>query len=319
MRKALVTGVAGFIGSHLLNQLLIEGWQVTGIDNFDPFYDPTVKEMNIAKHATNERFRLIRGDIGDIRFLKEVIDHVPDVVVHLAAKVGVRSSVADPAGYHDVNVRGTQNLLELTRLLSIRQFVFASSSSVYGINPNLPWREDDRHLLPISPYASSKLCAETMGYVYALLYGCRFMSLRLFTVYGPGQRPDLAIHQFGKLMSEGKHLPLFGNGRSKRAYTFIGDVVRGIRAAMDYTASMYEIVNIGSREVVTLTELIAALEKVSGLRASVQWLPGQPGDVPVTCPDTQKAKQVFGFETEIDLPIGLQLFWEWLTRCHPDA
>ena len=199
-RHALVTGGAGFIGSHLVDRLLGEGWRVTVIDNFDPFYDPAIKERNVAEHLKNERYTLYRLDIRDLSGLRQALTDEYDVIVHLAAKAGVRPSIQDPVTYQEVNVTGTQNMLEFARERGISQFVFASSSSVYGVNPNVPWREDDHVLLPISPYASTKVSGELLGHVYSHLYGIRFIALRFFTVYGPRQRPDLAIHKFARLM-----------------------------------------------------------------------------------------------------------------------
>ena len=315
MRTALITGAAGFIGSHLVDRLLAEDWRVLAVDNFDPFYDSFIKERNLAHHASNRRFTLIRADVRDFSALRELIsDKLPEVIVHLAAKAGVRPSIDDPLGYYDVNVRGTQNLLELAKDFSVRQFVFASSSSVYGINPSVPWSEDDHVLLPISPYASTKVSGELMGHVYSHLYGIRFIALRLFTVYGPRQRPDLAIHRFGTLLQGGKPLPLFGSGFSRRSYTFIGDVVNGICAAMDYSGSVYETVNIANNHTTSLTELITVLEEVSGLHASVNYLLNQPGDVPVTSANLRKARMILGYQAQTDIRTGLRVFWRWLTE-----
>ncbi len=214
-----------------------------------------------------------------------------------------------------MNVRGTQNLLELAKVLAVRQFIFASSSSVYGINPKIPWSEDDPLLMPISPYASTKVSGELMGHVYAHLHDVRFIALRFFTVYGPRQRPDLAIHRFGALMREDKPLPLFGRGSSRRSYTFVDDCVNGIRAALDYAGSGYEVVNIGNNRSISLTELVAGLEEVSGLHADIDWMPDQPGDVPVTCANQSKARQILGCEAQTDLRTGLRAFWNWLKEC----
>jgi UDP-glucuronate 4-epimerase len=208
----LVTGAAGFIGSHLVDSLLRDGHQVTALDNFDPFYARATKEQNIEAHRQHAGWRLVEADLRDGDSMRQRLAGDFDVVVHLAAKAGVRPSVLDPISYQDVNVRGTQNLLELARKWGVRQFVFASSSSVYGVNPRLPWSEDDHVLQPISPYASTKVSGELLGHVYSHLYGMRFIGLRFFTVYGPRQRPDLAIHKFAREMIAGRPVPVFGDG-----------------------------------------------------------------------------------------------------------
>lgn len=311
MPHALVTGAAGFIGSHLVDKLLAEGWYVTGVDNFDPFYDPRVKRRNIAAHRDNPRFRLIEADLRDSAALERARDDY-DVIVHLAAKAGVRPSVAAPLEYQQVNVTGTQNLLELARKWGVKQFVFASSSSVYGVNPRVPWREDDPVLLPISPYAATKVAGELLGHVYSHLYGMRFVALRLFTVYGPRQRPDLAIHKFARLMLRGQPIPILGDGSTRRDYTYIDDIIHGIRAAMDYDATPYEVINLGNNRPVTLADLVHALEEALGVKAQLRWLPPEPGDVPQTYADIQKATQLLGYRPTVDLPTGLRIFANWL-------
>jgi UDP-glucuronate 4-epimerase len=230
----------------------------------------------------------------------------------LAAKAGVRPSIMDPLAYQEVNVRGTQNLLELARDWGVRQFVFASSSSVYGINPNVPWREDDHVLQPISPYASTKVSGELLGHVYSHLYSMRFIALRFFTVYGPRQRPDLAIHKFARLMLQGKPLPFFGDGSTRRDYTYIDDIVSGIRAAMDYTGSMYEVINLGNDRTVSLAELVCGLEKVLGIQAELNLQAEQPGDVPQTWAAVSKARSLLGYEPRTDFRDGLRQFADWL-------
>jgi UDP-glucuronate 4-epimerase len=261
LRHALVTGGAGFIGSHLVDRLLAEGWQVTVADNFDPFYPRQIKERNIGPQRQLATYRLVEVDIRDLSGLRQVFDVPYDAIVHLAAKAGVRPSIADPISYQEVNVRGTQNMLELAREMGVKQFVFASSSSVYGVNPNVPWREDDHVLQPISPYASTKVSGELLGHVYSHLYGIRFVGLRFFTVYGPRQRPDLAIHKFAKLMLAGKPIPVFGDGSSRRDYSYVDDIVTGIRAGMEYDRTPFEIVNLGNDRTVSLTEMIGGLEE----------------------------------------------------------
>jgi UDP-glucuronate 4-epimerase len=312
MRHALVTGGAGFIGSHLIDKLLAQNWQVTTIDNFDPFYDLAIKEQNIAQHISNQAFRLFRLDIRDYQSLQTVFDCRYDVVVHLAARAGVRPSIADPVSYQEVNVGGTQHLLELARQHGVEQFVFASSSSVYGVNPDVPWREDNRDLLPISPYAATKLAGEYLGHVYSHLFGLRFLALRFFTVYGPRQRPDLAIHKFARLMLQGKPIPVYGDGNTQRDYTYIDDIIHGVCAAMTYTDTPFEIINLGNFNTVSLNDLIHGLEEVLGVSAIRQLLPEQPGDVPRTWADITKAKRLLNFKPATGFSDGLQNFKAWL-------
>jgi UDP-glucuronate 4-epimerase len=311
-RHALVTGAAGFIGSHLVDRLLTDGWHVTAVDNFDPFYSAVVKRENVAPHRDYDNYRLVELDIRNVEALDEALNDDCDVIVHLAAKAGVRPSIADPLAYQEVNVRGTHNMLELSRRRGIRQFVFASSSSVYGVNPSVPWREDDHVLLPISPYASTKVSGELLGHVYSHLFDFRFVGLRLFTVYGPRQRPDLAIHKFAKLMLAGRAIPLFGDGSSRRDYTFIDDIVHGVRAAMDYAASQYEVINLGNSATVSLTQLVETLEDVLGTTAKIELLPDQPGDIPQTWAETEKAGRLLGFRPSTPIRVGVERFAEWL-------
>ena len=312
MTHALVTGGAGFIGSHLVDALVADGWRVTVFDNFDPFYDPAVKERNVARHANNPEYTLIRGDLRDPAAVRSLGEAAYDVIVHLAARAGVRPSIEDPVGYQEVNVAGTQQVLELARTIGVRQFVFASSSSVYGINPRVPWREDDYVLQPISPYASTKVSGELLGHVYSHLYGMRFIALRFFTVYGPRQRPDLAIHKFARLMLAGRPIPVFGDGRTSRDYTYIDDIVRGVRAAMTYDGSQYDVINLGNTQTVTLREMIAGLERALGTTAQIEWLPEQPGDVPQTWASADKARALLGYTPTTSYHAGIARFVEWL-------
>ena len=313
-RTALVTGAAGFIGSHVTDRLLADGWRVLAVDNFDPFYDPQQKRLNIALHLAHPAYRLIEADVRDIRTLERAIDERVDVVVHLAAKAGVRPSIENPLGYQDVNVMGTQLLLDLCRQRGVRQFVFASSSSVYGVNPRVPWCEEDGVLLPISPYASTKVSGELLGHVYSRLFGIRFVALRFFTVYGPRQRPDLAIHRFAWLLGEGREIPIYGDGSSRRDYTFVGDIVDGVVSAMDYSGSEYEVINLGNNRAVTLLELVRALEEVLGARATLEFHPEQPGDVPQTWASIEKARRLLGYSPSTPLHEGLERFAAWLGR-----
>jgi UDP-glucuronate 4-epimerase len=310
-RSALVTGGAGFIGSHVVDLLLAEGWRVTVVDNFDPFYARRLKLENVAPHREHTGYRLAEIDIRDAEALDAGLRDDYDVIVHLAAKAGVRPSIEDPLAYQAVNVLGTQHLLEFARRRGIGQFVFASSSSVYGVNPRVPWTETEP-LLPISPYASTKLSGEMLGHVYAHLYGMRFVALRLFTVYGPRQRPDLAIRKFATRMLRGEPVQLYGTGETRRDYTFVADTVRGIVAAVDYDASDYELINLGNNHAVSLVELVRALERVLGTTARIEWLPDQPGDVPQTWADVSKAERLLGYAPATPLDDGLRAVADWL-------
>ena len=312
MTSALITGGAGFIGSHLADRLLVEGWHVTVVDNFDPFYDPRIKRKNIDNHLGSEHYSLVQADIRDLTSMRRMLSGDYDVIVHLAAKAGVRPSIQDPIGYQSTNVGGTQNLLELSREWGVKQFVFASSSSVYGINPNVPWHEDDHGLMPISPYASSKVSGELLGHVYSYLYNIRFLALRFFTVYGPRQRPDLAIHKFARMMLQGEPIPIYGDGSSRRDYTYIDDIVEGIRTAMEYDKSMYEVVNLGNNQTVSLLEMVSALEGVLGVNATLSFCAAQPGDIPQTWADVEKARNLFGYRCTVGIHEGLRCFATWL-------
>jgi UDP-glucuronate 4-epimerase len=310
-QRALVTGAAGFIGSHLVDRLLREGWTVTGIDNFDPFYARDVKEAHIRDHRRDVRYRMAEIDIRDRGALSALGDAEGyDVIVHLAARAGVRPSILDPIGYQDVNVCGTQNLLEFARERRIPQFVFASSSSVYGINPRVPWSEEDHVLLPISPYASTKVSGELLGHVYSHLFGIRFVALRFFTVYGPRQRPDLAIHKFARAIRGGTPIPVFGDGSTRRDYTFIDDIVSGIVAAMTYRATPFEV--IGNNATVSLAEMIRQLEEALGARAIIDRQPEQSGDVPQTWAAIDKARDMLGYAPATRFEDGISRFVAWL-------
>jgi len=308
-KRILITGAAGFIGNNLINRLLQSGiYQLVGLDNFDNFYSREQKEKNLAPFISHPDFHFFEGDICNMDDLLALGDF--DVIIHLAAKAGVRPSILNPILYQQVNVDGTQNLLEFARQKNIMQFVFASSSSVYGINENIPWNEDEK-LKPISPYASTKLSCEMLGHVYSHLYGIRFLALRFFTVYGPAQRPDLAIHKFFKAISEGNPIPVFGDGSSSRDYTFVEDTIQGIEAAITYDQSDFEIINLGNHQTVTLSELISAIEKISGKKATIDRQPEQAGDVPKTYADISKAKRLLNYQPDTSLETGLLRFYEW--------
>jgi UDP-glucuronate 4-epimerase len=312
VRHVLVTGAAGFIGSHLVDALLTGGWRVTGLDNFDPFYDPSIKERNIAAHLADPRYTLVRADLRDRAAMEQALDGSYDAIVHLAAKAGVRPSIADPLSYQAVNVEGTQNLLELTRQWGVERFVFASSSSVYGVSPDVPWREDAHVLAPISPYASTKISGELLGHVYSHLFGIRFIALRFFTVYGPRQRPDLAIHSFARRMVAGKPITMFGDGGTRRDYTFVADIVQGVLGALAYDGARYEVINLGNDRTITLSGMIAELERALGVRAIIERLPEQPGDVPQTWASVDKARNLLGYRPATAFDAGIQRFVDWL-------
>ncbi len=299
-----------------MDRLLTEKWRVTVIDNFDPFYDLALKEQNILHHKDFTHYSLVKGDITDFAFLKENLEGGYDVIIHLAAKAGVRPSILDPMGYQSVNVSGTQNLLEMAKEWGTRQFIFASSSSVYGVNPHVPWREDESVLNPISPYAATKVAGEMMGHVYSHLYGIRFIALRFFTVYGPRQRPDLAIHKFARLMLQGEAIPVYGDGTTRRDYTYIADIIRGVRAAVDYDQTDYEVINLGNSRTVSLMNLIKSLETALAIKAKITFHPGQPGDVPQTYANIDKAKKIVGYRPAMELDTGIGEFVRWLrTGC----
>lgn len=313
--RILVTGGAGFIGSHLSESLVREGGHtLTVIDNFDPFYHHSIKEKNIFWLVQQPNVRFIKGDIRNLPDFEQQLDESYDAIIHLAAKAGVLPSIKDPIGYEDVNVKGTLQLLELARRKNIRQFIFCSSSSVYGVNPKTPWSESDPVLLPISPYASSKVSAELAGYTYAHLYDIRFIALRLFTVYGPRQRPDLAIHKFAKMILNDQPITMYGDGSTLRDYTNVADIVQGIRKALHYDRSNYEIMNLGNNSPVRLSELISGIEEALGKKAIINQLPEQPGDVPVTFADIRKAGSLIGYAPEVTLKAGLQEFCRWLKQ-----
>jgi len=310
----LVTGGAGFIASHLIDRLLAEGHRVTAIDNFDPFYPRSIKENNIGTHLHNPSFRFLETDICDLDFLIENLSDPYDAIVHLAAKAGVRPSIQAPADYQRVNVGGTQSLLEFAKKRGIQRFIFCSSSSVYGVNPNTPWSERDNVLLPISPYAATKIAGELLGHVYSHLYGMRFIALRLFTVYGPRQRPDLAIAKFARLLLADQPIPFYGDGSTRRDYTFVYDIVDGLLAALRYEGSLYEIINLGNHHTVSLSELVAVMEKTFGKKAILERLPAQEGDVPQTFADIEKAHRLLGYAPKYNMERGVQAYAEWLQK-----
>lgn len=312
-RSILVTGGAGFIGSHLVDRLLAEGGRrVHVVDDFNDFYDPALKRVNVAPHLSDERFCLHETDIRDRPALEEIFAAADfDCVVHLAARAGVRPSLAEPLLYNETNVTGTLNLLELSRTHGVRQFVFGSSSSVYGINANVPFKEDDPVRRPISPYAATKAAGELLCHTYAHLYGVRCVALRFFTVYGARQRPDLAIHKFARLICEGRPIPVFGDGTTRRDYTYVDDIIAGVCAAINYDASAFEEINLGESRTVELRELIALLEEKLGRGAIIDRQPPQPGDVPQTFADISKARRLLGYDPKTQIEEGIRRFVEW--------
>ena len=293
MKHYLITGGAGFIGSNLIKTLFQteKDILITCIDNFDPFYSADIKQFNIRDFKNKENFKFFYADISETNAddLGEMIQEPVDVIIHIAAKAGVRPSIENPMAYQKVNVIGLQNMLEFAKAKNIKQFVFSSSSSVYGVNKHFPWKEDEQ-LLPISPYAMTKLSGEMLGHVYSKLFGIRFIALRFFTVYGPGQRPDLAIHKFTKAILNNEPITMFGDGSTSRDYTFVDDIIQGVTGAIQYDKSDFEIINLGESYSISLKELIATLQEVIGKKAIIEQQPEQAGDVPKTFADISKAK-----------------------------
>ena len=318
-RNILITGGAGFIGSHLVDRLLAEGdWRITVVDDLNDFYSPEIKRVNIAGHLTNPDYRLVEADIRDTEALAKVFANAGfDVILHLAARAGVRPSLSQPRLYFETNVTGTLNLLELARIHQVKQFVFASSSSVYGINCKMPFSEDDRIHQPISPYAATKAAGELLCHTYSHLHGIRTIGLRFFTVYGARQRPDLAIHKFAKLISEDKPIQMFGDGTTRRDYTYIDDIMQGVRASIDYDASMHEVFNLGESQTIELRELISLLEQALGKTAIIDHQPMQPGDVPCTFADIAKARKLLNYDPSTKIADGIPKFVDWFLRSAP--
>ena len=320
-KNILVTGGAGFIGSHLVGRLLDEGsWQVTVVDDLNDFYSPAIKRDNLARNADSADFRFIEADIRDGAAMRDVFDAGSfDTVVHLAARAGVRPSLAQPKLYAETNIDGTLNLLELARDLEVRQFIFGSSSSVYGINSKVPFAEDDEIRQPISPYAATKAAGELLCHTYSHLFNFRTVCLRFFTVYGARQRPDLAIHKFAALINDGRPIQVFGDGKTRRDYTYIDDIIQGVRAAIDYDGSMHEVFNLGESETTELARLIELIEDAIGKKAIIDRQPMQPGDVPVTFADISKARQLLSYDPQTKIEDGIPKFVEWFMASRGDA
>ncbi|MDX1921004.1 MAG: GDP-mannose 4,6-dehydratase [Candidatus Caenarcaniphilales bacterium] len=315
MKTVLVTGGAGFIGSHLIERI-INDCKVICLDNFDSFYERKVKEQNILALKSHSNFKLSEADIREFLSLKKVFDENKiDCIVHLAAKAGVRPSLLDPEGYVKTNINGTLNLLELAKEHKISKFIFGSSSSVYGSAPELvPFREDIPTAKPVSPYAATKSAGEQICHVYHHLYGMQIICLRFFTVYGPRQRPDLAIHKFAKLISQDKPITMFGDGNTSRDYTYVDDIIDGLTAAINLENTGFEILNLGVSRTVKLNYLIEVLEKALFKKAIIQKEGYQPGDVQITYANVEKAKSLLGFEPKVAIEEGIQRFVEWFRK-----
>lgn len=312
MENILITGAAGFIGSHLSERLLSLGYQVYGLDNFDPFYDPAIKRKNVAPLIGHHNFLLMEGDIRDLIFLEELFSKMSiDKIIHLAARPGVRSSIEHPLLNEDVNIKGTMNLLEISITKSIKQFVFASSSSVYGGSLKIPFSENDPVDCPVSPYAATKKSGELFCYTYHHLYKIPVTCLRFFTVYGPRQRPEMAIHHFAKAIFDGKPFALFGDGKIRRDFTYIEDIINGIILAIENPFA-FEIFNLGESETHSIEEVILLLSKLIGKRPKINYLPPQAGDMLATFADISKARKMIGYDPKISLGKGLEIFVEYL-------
>lgn len=308
----LVTGGAGFIGSHLVDRLLAEGERVIVLDDFNDFYDPALKRENVRPHLADPAYTLVEGDIRDKLLVDDLFaEHGIQRVVHLAARAGVRPSLSAPYLYESTNVTGTLNILEACRVHGVSKLVFGSSSSVYGVNERVPFAEADPIARPISPYAATKAAGELYCHSYSHLYDLPIVCLRFFTVYGPRQRPDLAINKFARLIAAGQPIPVFGDGATERDYTYVADTVAGIRAALDYDQSRFEIFNMGNSRTVSLSRLITVIEQALGQPALIDRQPMQPGDVPRTFADMAKARQLLGYAPNTPIEDGIARFVAW--------
>ncbi len=310
----LITGMAGFIGSHLAKAL--KNQKVIGIDNFNDFYDPQIKYQNWKNLSKNPSILLEEGDITNLDFLHQIFSTYPiTCVVHLAAMAGVRPSLKNPDLYQEVNIKGTLNLLQMMQKWKVQNYVFASSSSVYGERTDYPFNEKMMVDNPISFYAATKKAGEEINHVFAHLYHIKTVNLRFFTVYGPSQRPDLAIHKFAQLMYENKPLPVYGDGSFRRDFTYIDDIVQGITKALDYVQTsqgfLFETFNLGESETVSVLEMIEALEKALNLKAQIEFKPLQLGDVPITYANIDKAKKILGYKPTTPFKEGIKNFAQW--------
>ncbi len=312
--QVMITGGAGFIGFHLASRLLEARHDVSLVDNFNSFYDPAIKRQNVRDLLSQGPVRLYETDIMDLENLRQAfIETEPEAIVHLAAWAGVRPSLENPVLYSKVNVSGTVHMLELAREFKTERFVFGSSSSVYGGNTKIPFSEDDPVDKPISPYAATKKAGELLCHTYAANYGMNIACLRFFTVYGPRQRPEMAVHKFAQLMWEGKAIPVFGNGESRRDYTYVDDIVSGIVAALDVNPR-FEILNLGESETTSLKQLVAYLEEALGKKALIEPLPRQAGDMEVTYADIQRAREILDYRPTTPIKEGIRKFAEWFIR-----
>ena len=340
--KALVTDAAGFIGSYMSERLLRDGWKVVGVDNFDDFYDPKIKRRNVAGCLKNKNFQLIEADIRDGNAMDKAVGNGVEIIIHLAARAGVRPSIAQPMLYADVNINGTMVLLEAAKKHKVSKFIFGSSSSVYGNNKKIPFSEDDSVDFPISPYAATKKAGELICHTYHHLYGICITSLRFFTVYGPRQRPDLAIHKFAKLIEQGKPIPVYGDGSMMRDFTYIDDIIDGVVAAinrltsharpersrgesrpssvevllrrMEAASHEFNIYNLGNASPISVNDLVTKIEKSLGKKAVREYLPAEPGDVERTFADIAKAERELGYKPRTTIEEGLARFVKWLRQ-----
>jgi UDP-glucuronate 4-epimerase len=322
--KILVTGGAGFIGSHVSDRLVARGDEIVIVDSFDSFYDPAIKRRNITEVLKSDRASLIAADIADTESIENQLgDAQIDAIIHLAARAGVRPSLDRPRDYIRTNIEGTQALLDLARHRNINRFVFGSSSSVYGDNTPVPFSEAEAAVTPISPYAATKRAGELICHSYAHLYGITVACVRLFTVYGPRQRPDLAIHKFAKLMTSGLEIPVFGDGTTERDYTYVDDIVQGIEAALDWTGSAeagsFETINLGESQTTSLSRLIEMLSAALGVTPKLKRLPDQPGDVQRTFADVAKARDLLAYDPRTSMEDGIARFVEWFRAQPQDA
>ena len=311
--RILVTGGAGFIGSHLVERLLSLGHDIAILDDFNDFYDPQIKRQNIAAVAKDVAIHHL--DLRDSGALRNLFHREKfEAIAHLAARAGVRPSIQNPKLYYDTNVDGTLHLLDAARVTGVERFIFASSSSVYGNSKTVPFSEDRQLIQTLSPYGATKIAGESLCSTYSHLYGMRVVALRYFTVYGPRQRPDLAIHQFTRRIHAGKPIDQFGDGTTRRDYTYIDDIIQGTIAALKYDGPMFDIFNLGENETIQLRDLIAGIENALGEKAKINRLPEQPGDMPVTYADISKARKLLGYNPSTRLSDGLPRFIEWFLQ-----
>src|SRR5882724_9703346 len=315
--RILVTGGAGFIGSHLVEKLLAAGHDVAVLDDFNDFYDPQIKRDNIS--AVEKKVAVHDVDLRDGDKVSNLFRHEKfDAIAHLAARAGVRPSIQQPQLYYDTNVAGTLHLLEAARASGAERFIFASSSSVYGAAKKVPFSEQEPLTQTLSPYAATKIAGEFLCSTYSHLYKLRIVALRFFTVYGARQRPDLAIHQFTRKIHAGQAIDQFGDGTTRRDYTYIDDIIQGVMAAFDYNGPLFDLFNLGESETIQLKDLIVAIEKTLGKKAKINQLPEQPGDVPLTCADISKARRLLNYNPTTPLRVGLPKFVEWFLSCSRD-